>query len=95
MRAKIKKPMTTRRLKQFLSRLQELHSKGHDVNACLDAATDHQWLDVYPLKQEAIPDLRPKKESINEQFERDRKLAFTPESIAARERCKQALKVVR
>lgn len=36
-----------------------------------------------------------KKENINAQFERDRKAAFTQESIAARERCKQALKVVR
>jgi len=54
MRKRIKKPLTPRRLRQFMARLQELHEAGHDVNQSLDEATDHQWLDLYEPKDKSI-----------------------------------------
>ncbi len=54
MRKRIKKPMTDRRLRQFMCRLQELHDAGHDVNQSLDEAADHQWLDLYEPKDKSI-----------------------------------------
>jgi hypothetical protein len=98
MRSRIKKPMSSRRLKQFMARLQELHDKGHDVNACLDAATDHQWLDVYPLRQEAIPNLRTAADESAERLrleDEHRRASQSPEAHRARQMALAALKVVR
>ena len=54
MRKRIKKPMTDRRLRQFLARCYELKQAGHDVNQSLDEAADHQWLELYEPKDKAI-----------------------------------------
>lgn len=54
MRNKIKKPLTDRARKMLLKRLTEMHSKGHDVNACLEQSEFHCWQDVYELKDKSI-----------------------------------------
>jgi hypothetical protein len=54
MRKRIKKPMSERRMRQFMARIRELHEAGHDVNQSLDEATDHQWLDLYEPKDKSI-----------------------------------------
>lgn len=60
MRKSIKKPMTTARaMNRLINRLQMLRDKGHDPNECLDQSTFHNWQDVYPLKAEVIPNVKP------------------------------------
>lgn len=54
MRTKIKKPLTERAKKMLLKRLMELHSKGHDVNACLEQSEFNCFQDVYELKDKSI-----------------------------------------
>jgi hypothetical protein len=54
MRNRIKKPMSDRRMKQFIARCYELHKAGHDVNQSLDEASDHGWLDLYEPKDKSI-----------------------------------------
>jgi hypothetical protein len=54
MRKRIKKPMSDRRMKQFIARCYELHKAGHDVNQSLDEASDHGWLDLYEPKDKSI-----------------------------------------
>jgi hypothetical protein len=95
MRKRIKKPMTDRRMRQFMARLYELHQKGHDVNACLDAATDHQWLDAYPVSEKHIPNQKTGTDSVTEAMRQAREASQTPEAIKAREACLPALKLVR
>lgn len=58
MRRAIKKPMTERAILMLIHKLEKLHEKGHDVNACLDQSTLHCWQDVYPLKDADIPNLK-------------------------------------
>ncbi len=54
MRVKIKKPLTDRAKRMLLKRLTEMHSKGHDVNACLEQSEFKCWDDVYELKEKSI-----------------------------------------
>ncbi len=57
MRRAIKKPMTERAISMLINRLEKLKQNGHDVNACLDQSTFHNWQDVYPLKDKEIPNM--------------------------------------
>ncbi len=57
MRRAIKKPMTERAISMLVNRLEKLKQNGHDVNACLDQSTFHNWQDVYPLKDKEIPNM--------------------------------------
>ena len=90
MREKSKRPLTSRAKSRLLHRLDELHRKGHDVNACLDQSTFRNWQDVYPLKDEVIPDLTPKQTVL----ERREYQPMTPEQKALLERTRSVLKRV-
>lgn len=59
MRARIKKPMTPRVIRQKLALLQRFHEAGHDVNAVIDAATNGHWQDFYVPKAIDIPNITP------------------------------------
>ncbi len=40
-----------------IHRLGQFKAKGHDPNAVLDQSTLNNWQGLYPLKEEAIPNL--------------------------------------
>lgn len=94
-RIKDRKPMSVISAKGRLKRLLELKAKGYDANACLEQSLNYHWLDFWPCKQEAIPDLRSRPDTALEEMRQARQASQSPESHKARQMALSALKVVR
>ena len=50
MRKQRKRPLTDRAKARALTKLEALHSAGHDINELLDRSTINGWLDIYEPK---------------------------------------------
>jgi hypothetical protein len=51
MRKQRKRPLTDRAKARALTKLEALHSAGHDINELLDRSTINGWLDIYEPKE--------------------------------------------
>jgi len=52
MRKQRKRPLTDRAKARALTKLEALHSAGHDINELLDRSTINGWLDIYEPKEQ-------------------------------------------
>ena len=52
MRKQCKRPLTDRAKARALTKLEALHSAGHDINELLDRSTINGWLDIYEPKEQ-------------------------------------------
>jgi hypothetical protein len=50
MRKEVGKALTERARLRIIVKLEKLKSAGEDPNACLSQSSDHDWLNVYPVK---------------------------------------------
>ncbi len=91
MRRKIKKPMTDRAIKMLLKRLDEMHRKGHDVNACIDQSTFCAWQDVYPLQDKSVPTIRDEQDQTQRLLAEQAAHRGAPPSPEQRQRLAQAV----
>lgn len=55
MRTKIKKPMTERAVELMLGKLSTMADTDEVKIALLEQSTEHNWLSIYPLKQDKQP----------------------------------------